>query len=60
MEVGDNGIGYNDDSNNKQISSLGLKLINNLSRQIKGSIKKDNSKKGTNYIISFQEIKQYK
>jgi len=54
MEIGDNGIGYDKSLNDN--SSLGLKLISNLSRQLKGTIEKDNSLEGTNYKISFCEI----
>ena len=40
--------------NYKNSKSLGLKLIQKLVLQLKGDIVKDTSKKGTNYIISFQ------
>ncbi len=58
LNIGDNGVGFPDTINYKNSKSLGLKLIHNLARQLKGSIQKDTSKKGTNYIIRFQEIKQ--
>ncbi|MBQ4916307.1 sensor histidine kinase [Maribacter sp. MMG018] len=58
LNIGDNGIGFPDTINYKNTKSLGLKLIYNLTRQLKGTIQKDNSKKGTNYIIKFQEVKQ--
>ncbi|MFS4456282.1 sensor histidine kinase [Maribacter sp. 2304DJ31-5] len=58
LSIGDNGIGFPETINHKNTKSLGLKLIHNLTRQLKGTIKRDNSKKGTNYIIRFQEIKQ--
>ncbi|MGO4921316.1 sensor histidine kinase [Maribacter sp. IgM3_T14_3] len=58
LEIGDNGIGFPETINYKNTKSLGLKLIHNLTRQLRGTIKRDNSKKGTNYIIKFQEIKQ--
>ncbi|TLF45782.1 sensor histidine kinase [Maribacter aurantiacus] len=58
LNIGDNGVGFPDTINYKNSKSLGLKLIHNLTRQLKGSIQKDTSKKGTNYIIKFQEIKQ--
>lgn len=58
LNIGDNGVGFPDTINYKNSKSLGLKLIYNLTRQLKGSIQKDTSKKGTNYIIKFQEIKQ--
>lgn len=58
LEIGDNGIGFPDTVNYKNTKSLGLKLIHNLTRQLRGTIDRDPSKKGTNYIIKFQEIKQ--
>lgn len=58
LEIGDNGIGFPETVNYKNTKSLGLKLIHNLTRQLRGSIERDNSKKGTNYIIKFHEIKQ--
>lgn len=58
LKIGDNGIGIPDSINHKNTKSLGLKLIYNLTRQLKGTIERDTSKKGTNYIIMFQEIKE--
>lgn len=58
LNIGDNGVGYPDNVNYKNTKSLGLKLIYNLTRQLKGTIQRDNSKKGTNYIIKFREVKQ--
>ncbi len=56
LEIGDNGAGYSDSANLKNSGSLGLKLIHNLARQLKGTITRDPSKKGTNYIVKFREI----
>ncbi|WP_324028309.1 histidine kinase dimerization/phosphoacceptor domain -containing protein [Maribacter sp. BPC-D8] len=58
LEIGDNGIGFPETINYKTTKSLGLKLIHNLTRQLRGTIQRDDAKKGTNYIIQFQEIKQ--
>ncbi|MFX0558214.1 sensor histidine kinase [Maribacter sp. CXY002] len=58
LNIGDNGVGFPESVTYKNTKSLGLKLIYNLTRQLKGTIQRDNSKKGTNYIITFQEIKQ--
>lgn len=58
LEIGDNGIGFSDDVNFSNSNSLGLKLIHNLTLQLRGDLKKDNSEPGTNYVISFQEIEQ--
>jgi PAS domain S-box-containing protein len=56
LKIGDNGAGYSDSINFRNSNSLGLRLINNLTRQLEGTMKKDPSKKGTNYIISFKEV----
>jgi len=56
MYLGDNGIGYPEDVNPKTSNSLGLKLIYNLSRQLRGSINRETDKKGTYYRIEFEEI----
>lgn len=58
LNIGDNGVGFSDTVNHKNTKSLGLKLIYNLARQLKGSIIRDVSLKGTNYIVRFQEIGQ--
>ncbi len=56
MYLGDNGIGYSEDINPRNSNSLGLKLIYNLSRQLRGAISRDYDKKGTYYRIEFEEI----
>ncbi len=56
MYLGDNGIGYSEDINPKTSNSLGLKLIYNLARQLRGTITKDSEKKGTYYRLEFEEI----
>ncbi|QWX84570.1 sensor histidine kinase [Cellulophaga sp. HaHaR_3_176] len=58
LNIGDNGEGYPETITPKTTTSLGLKLIYNLTRQLKGSILKDCTKKGTNYVITFKEIGQ--
>lgn len=55
LNIGDNGVGFSEPFDPKSTKSLGLKLIHNLARQLNGSITKDESKKGTNYIVKFQE-----
>lgn len=55
LEIGDNGVGKGDGANNKK--TLGLNLIKNLTKQIDGTLSIDKSKKGMNYIIHFNEIK---
>ncbi|AIZ41979.1 histidine kinase [Cellulophaga baltica 18] len=58
LNIGDNGDGYEESITPQTTTSLGLKLIYNLTRQLQGSILKDCTKKGTNYIITFKEIGQ--
>lgn len=56
LNIGDDGIGFPETVTHKNSNSLGLKLINNLVRQLQGSIKRDFSKKGTHYIVKFKSI----
>lgn len=56
LTIGDNGIGISEAVDPKTTKSLGLKLIHNLARQLKGSITRDWSRKGTNYIVKFKDI----
>jgi len=58
LRIGDDGVGYPENMDYKTSKSLGLKLIYNLSRQLKGSVIRDLSKGGTNYIIRFEEVRQ--
>ena len=58
LNIGDNGVGFPESVNHKTTKSLGLKLIHNLARQLRGSIIRDVSKKGTYYIVKFKEIHQ--
>lgn len=60
LSIGDNGAGFPERVTFKNTKSLGLKLIHNLTRQLKGSIIRDVSKKGTNYIVKFREIEHQK
>ena len=56
LRIGDNGVGFPETITHKTTKSLGLKLIHNLSRQLQGTVMRDLSKQGTNYIIRFQEV----
>ncbi|MBT8178708.1 MAG: sensor histidine kinase, partial [Eudoraea sp.] len=58
LNIGDNGVGFPAQVDHKSTRSLGLKLIHNLTRQLKGTITRDATKKGTNYIVKFREIGQ--
>ena len=54
--VGDDGVGFPNEINFSNTKTLGLKLIDRLVTQLKGSVKKEDTIKGTNYSITFQEI----
>ena len=56
LSISDNGVGFPRDIELRTSTSLGLKLIHNLARQLKGSVKRDLSKKGTSYNVRFREI----
>jgi len=56
LNIGDNGHGFAETITHKNSKSLGLKLIHNLARQLRGSIIRDLTKKGTHYIVKFKEI----
>ncbi len=57
LNIGDTGVGYSETITHKTTKSLGLKLIHNLARQLRGSIVRDITRKGTHYIVKFKEIK---
>lgn len=52
LTVKDNGIGFPTGIDYKKSKSLGLKLVNGLTRQINGSLEMDNSE-GTTFKLSF-------
>jgi len=54
--VGDNGVGMDSGFDFKKSKSLGVKLIHQLAKQMDGEVKRDLSKKGTHYCISFKDI----
>jgi PAS domain S-box-containing protein len=56
LELGDNGCGFSKELNYKKSDSLGLILIHKLATQLVGTVERDHSKAGTNYILEFQEI----
>lgn len=58
MYLGDDGIGFPEELDPGSTNSLGLRLIHNLARQLKGTIARDLKAKGTYYQINFQEITQ--
>jgi len=54
LKVSDNGIGFPEDLDYKNTSSLGLQLVNSLTSQIDGEIEL-NTSQGTSFTIIFQE-----
>lgn len=56
LHITDNGIGFSQKLDFRTTKSIGLKLIHNLARQLKGSVKRLHTEKGTNYSIKFQDI----
>ena len=59
LTITDNGIGFSKQLDFKNTKSLGLKLIHNLARQLKGSVERIHTEKGTKYAIIFQDIDSY-
>lgn len=58
LTVSDNGIGFPENIDFKNTSSLGLQLVNELVKQLEGDIKL-NTDNGTEFIIVFKEL-EYK
>ncbi|MCX2680214.1 sensor histidine kinase [Galbibacter sp. EGI 63066] len=56
LTMGDDGVGFKDLIYEAPKKSLGLKLVNNLVRQLKGLITKNKVEKGTSFTVKFQEI----
>lgn len=56
LYIGDDGCGYSPTLNFNNTASLGLKLIQNLARQLNGSIKRVPSERGTYYQLLFLGI----
>ena len=59
LGITDNGVGFSKQLDFKNTKSLGLKLIHNLARQLKGSVERIHTEKGTKYSIIFQDIESY-
>ena len=56
LYIGDNGIGCPKDLSLNNVNTLGLSLVKKLTRQLSGTIQKDDSKKGCHYKITFKEV----
>jgi len=59
LTVGDDGVGLPPDLDFKNTTTLGLELVNNLTKQIDGEIELDRSH-GTEFKIRFNELKYQK
>ena len=57
LRIRDNGVGFDKELDFRTTKSLGLKLIHNLARQLRGSVKRIHEMPGTDYIVAFQDIK---
>jgi len=55
LDITDNGIGFPNEINHKTTKSLGLKLMHNLGRQLRGSVTRIKSDIGTGYHIIFKD-----
>ncbi len=56
MRIGDNGIGYPADFLPDTLNSLGFQIISSLAHQLKGTIIKEKSSKGTYYKVLFEKV----
>jgi len=56
MTIGDDGVGFDESTISNSNNSLGLRLIKTLSVQLNGKIERDLSKKGTHYVLYFEEV----
>ena len=59
LGIGDDGIGFSADLDFKSTQSLGLKLIHNLARQLRGSVQRKPCEKGTNYQVAFKDMNRH-
>ncbi len=56
LGIKDDGIGFSEELDFRNTKSLGLKLIHNLARQLRGSVKRNSGSKGTDYQIAFLDV----
>ncbi len=59
LDITDNGIGFPEEINHKTTTSLGLKLMHNLGRQLRGSVTRIKTEKGTGYHITFKDKERH-
>jgi len=58
LGIKDDGIGFSEELDFRNTKSLGLKLIHNLARQLRGSVKRNSCSKGTDYQIAFLDVER--
>ncbi|WP_373517524.1 sensor histidine kinase [Pricia sp.] len=56
LGIKDDGIGFSEELDFRTTKSLGLKLIHNLARQLRGSVQRKSCSKGTDYQIAFLDV----
>lgn len=56
MEIGDNGIGFQGNHLTNNTSTLGFQLMNSLTEQLNGKLKKIEKGPGTNFELVFEKI----
>lgn len=59
LGIGDDGIGFSSDLDFRTTKSLGLKLIHNLARQLRGSVQRKLCEKGTYYQVTFKDVNRH-
>ncbi|MDT7829834.1 sensor histidine kinase [Pricia sp. S334] len=59
LSIKDDGIGFSPELN-KNKKSLGLKLIHNLARQLRGSVQLKTSDQGTHYQVVFLDVDRHR
>ncbi len=56
LSIGDNGVGLPSDFDVNETETLGLQLVSSLADQLQADLTTDDSKKGTHYILVFEEL----
>ena len=56
LNIGDDGIGLPEDINVDKTETLGLQLVSSLVEQLEGQLTLDTSRKGTHYVLIFEEL----
>ncbi|CAM4169163.1 sensor histidine kinase [Zobellia nedashkovskayae] len=59
LDITDDGVGFSEEINHKTTKSLGLKLMHNLGRQLRGSVSRIKTEKGTGYHIIFKDKERH-